>query len=254
LSGNQVGVLLADFILSRTSEAVRPLVVSSIVSSSMLGEIAQARGARHEHTLTGFKWIWNAALHLERAEGVRFVFGYEEAIGFSCLRSVRDKDGISAAVMFAELAASARAEGVSVRERLAGLYERYGLWVSAQRSVVRTGAAGTEELVRAVDRLAAAPPEAVAGYGISSITDFRVGAEARPFWLAEAPLVVLHLGRSGRVLVRPSGTEPKLKVYVDLRGDVSAGSDAWSAEEALTKVAGDVAGRVLGFLGLETNR
>lgn len=250
LTGNQIGILLADFVLERAPAEPRPLVLSSIVSSPMLADLAEARGARHEQTLTGFKWIWNAALHLEHAEGVRFAFGYEEAIGFSFLRSVRDKDGISAAVLFAELAACARASGASVRERLLGLYERYGLWASVQRSIVREGSEGSAEIERAVNRVAAAPPNELGGRAVSSAVDYRIGAEARPFWLGASTLVALSLGREGRVLVRPSGTEPKLKIYVDLRRDLTRGTDGWAAEEALRADASAVAEEVVRFLGL----
>jgi phosphomannomutase len=249
LSGNQIGILLADFVLEQAPAGPRPLVVSSIVSSPMLNELAEARGARHEQTLTGFKWIWNAVLHLEHAESVRFVFGYEEAIGFSFMRSVRDKDGIGAALLFAELAANCRANGASVRERLLGLYERYGLWASAQRSVVRRDRGGATEIQRAVDRIAAAPPNELGGRVVSGTIDYRIGAETRPFWLGESPLVMLELGKAGRVLVRPSGTEPKLKIYVDLRQDLARGTDGWKVEEELKLSCAAVAEELVRFLG-----
>jgi phosphomannomutase len=249
LSGNQIGILLADFVLERAGTDPRPLLVSSIVSTPMLSELAKARGARHEQTLTGFKWIWNAALHLEHAEGVRFVFGYEEAIGFSFMRSVRDKDGIGAALLFAELAANCRASGESVRERLLSLYERYGLWASAQRSVVRSESGAAAEIGRAVDRLASAPPNELGGRAVTGTIDYRIGADSRPFWLGASPLVALELEKGGRVLVRPSGTEPKLKIYVDLRDDLVSGADGWKVEGALREAAKATAEEVVRFLG-----
>lgn len=250
LSGNQIGILLADFLLERAPAEPRPLVVSTVVSSPMLSELAKARGARHEQTLTGFKWIWNAALHLEQAEGARFVFGYEEAIGFSFMRSVRDKDGIGSALLFAELAANCRAAGTSVRERLLSLYERYGLWVSVQRSVVRPESGGAAEIARAFERLASAPPNELGGRVVTGTVDYRAGADGRPFWLGATPLVALELGNEGRVLVRPSGTEPKLKIYVDLRGDLAASADGWKLESTLTEAATAIAEEAVRFLGL----
>ena len=113
LTGNQIGLLLADFALSHADPGARWLVLSSVVSSPMLALIAAARGARYENVLTGFKWIWTAALALE-AENFRYCFGYEEALGYSFGRTVRDKDGISAALAFAELAAEARASGKKI--------------------------------------------------------------------------------------------------------------------------------------------
>ncbi len=216
LTGNQVGLLLADFLLEHALRSPRPLVASSIVSSPMLGAIAAAHGARFEQTLTGFKWIWNAALDLEAQEGVRFAFGYEEALGYSVGRIVRDKDGVSAALVLADLAAHEKTRGRGLGDRLEGLYRKHGLWVSVQKSITRPGSDGLAEIERAMQRLEAAPPKSVGSTAVSRVTNFRAGAESRPRWLPATPLVSLELEGGGRVLVRPSGTEPKLKIYVDL--------------------------------------
>ncbi len=250
LTGNQVGQLLADFLLEHAGPGPTPLVVNSVVSSPMLASIAAARGARCETTLTGFKWIANAALDLEAAEGTRFVFGYEEALGYTVGRVVRDKDGVSAALLFAELAAHCRAEGETVFDRLARLYRRHGLWVSIQRSVVRAGPQGAAEIVAAMELLRRSRPERLGGVEVTAATDFREGAEQRPRWLAATPLVVLDLGPLGRALVRPSGTEPKLKIYVDRRVDLAEGDDPRRVEAAAVEQAGAVAADLAGFLGL----
>jgi phosphomannomutase len=247
LSGNQIGMLLADFLLDRAPKSPTPLVMSSIVSSPMLADVAKAHGARSDVTLTGFKWVWSAALALEAAGGVRFVFGFEEAIGFSVCGAVRDKDGISAALVFAELVARCRATGESVLERLAKLYERHGLWVSVQHSVVREGVEGAAEIAAAVDRLAASPPASLGGMAVREVRDFSKGAEARPFWLGQSPLIVLGLS-DGRVLLRPSGTEPKLKIYVDLRGSTRA-AEVEAATEALAEKARAIARELASSLG-----
>lgn len=251
LTGNQVGVLLADFVLERAQKAPRPLVVSSIVSSPMLAVLAARHGARHEVTMTGFKWICSAALHLEREEGVRFELGYEEAIGYSVGRVVRDKDGISAALVFAELAAECRAGGTSVLERLEGLYRRVGLWVSVQHSVVRQGLEGAAEIRAAVDRGASRPPTALGGAAVTSVQDYRSGAASRPFWLPASPLVAIELGGAGRALLRPSGTEPKLKIYVDLRRDAPETGSVAEVEEALTREASSIARELARHLGFD---
>ena len=247
LSGNQVGALLADFILAN-GKTDRPIVINSIVSSPHLGTIASHHGARWETTLTGFKWICNAALDLEAAGSGTFVFGFEEALGYSVGRIVRDKDGISAAVAFATLAAAAKADGVTLWDRLADLAVRDGLWVSAQHSVVRAGSSGAEEIAAAVDALAAHAPHDVAGHEVTAITDYRHGATERPRWLGATPLVELALGASGRALVRPSGTEPKIKVYVDLRTDFVVGHDWMGAEAALRAKAIGAAAELAGLL------
>jgi phosphomannomutase len=248
LSGNQVGFLLEARALSEPAP-VKPLVVASVVSSPLAREIAEASGARFEETLTGFKWIWNAALELESREAVRFVFGYEEALGYCVGRNVRDKDGIGAALAFAILTAEARAAGQSVLEVLGEIYRRHRLWTSVQRSVVRPGLTGMAEIAAAIQRLAGAPPAAIGGRRVERVLDYRTGAEARPRWLGRTAMVQLDLTGGGRLLARPSGTEPKLKIYVDLPGNV--GDESWlRAEEALRAEAARVAGELVAALGL----
>ncbi|HEX4336731.1 MAG TPA: phospho-sugar mutase [Polyangiaceae bacterium] len=252
LTGNQIGVLLADFVLSRTTWQPRPLVVTTIVSSPMLAVLAREHDARHEVTLTGFKWIWTAALALEELEGVRFTFGYEEAIGFSVGRGVRDKDGIAAAVWFAELAADCAGRGETVLDRLAALHRRHGLWASAQHAITRRGPGGTSELISSLDVAVKMPPTTLASRKVCNVVDYRDGAENRPPWLPASPLVLVDLGTEGRVLLRPSGTEPKLKIYADLRRDVTTADDAsWKSESALESDARAAARELAVHVGLE---
>lgn len=251
LSGNQIGVLVADFVLEHTPRAPTPLVVSTIVSTPMLESIARAHGARCERTLTGFKWIAHAAMALESRDGVRFAFGFEEAIGYAVGRFVRDKDGVSAAVVFAELAARARAEGRSVLERLEALYRRHGLWVSVQKSITLPGRDGAARIARAVDGVVQSLPVALDGTKVHSVVDYRLGASARPPWLGATPLIALDLGAEGRVLLRPSGTEPKLKIYVDLTAAVASTNDLWVAEAALRDCATRIAHALATHAGLE---
>lgn len=218
LSGNEIGVLLGDYLLRDLD--FQPVVVSSIVSSPMLGLIVAARGGRHEVTLTGFKWIVHAGMALEEEGAGSFVFGYEEALGYTVGDVVRDKDGMSAALIFADLVADLADAGLSPWDRLAELWHRFGLWTSAQHSVTRADPDGMAALVEAVDRLASDPPETVGEWRVSKVVDYRQGAEARPPWLGFQALVQLDLENGGRLLVRPSGTEPKLKIYADLVGSV----------------------------------
>lgn len=249
LSGNQIGVVLGDFVLQHTTVG-DPLVANSIVSSPMLGDIAHGRGARFTQTLTGFKWIWNAALDIQDDSAATFVFGYEEALGYSVGPAVRDKDGISAAVVFADLIAAEAALGRTVWDRLEDLYRRHGLWVSTQRSVVRPGTEGAAEIAAAMERIGEAVPTVLGGFDVVEAKDYRIGAEARPRYLAAASLVEIDLGSAGRVLVRPSGTEPKIKIYADLRSELSAGDDVWAAEGELLEQAGAIARELVEFLGI----
>jgi phosphomannomutase len=248
LTGNQIGVLLGDFVLEN-SEADRPLVINSVVSSPMLASIARAYGARFTQTLTGFKWIANAAMDLERDEGLDFVFGYEEALGYSVGPVVRDKDGMSAALWFTDLVAHLRRRGKTVEGRLAALYREHGLWVSTQRSVVRPGTEGLAEIGRAMESLASRVPSSLGGFAVTEARDYRDGAAERPRWLPEQALVTLELGEAGRVLVRPSGTEPKLKIYVDRRASLGAADDAAAREAEATAEAAAIAAEMEAFLG-----
>lgn len=249
LSGNQLGILLADFMLERAPRTPRPMVAQSIVSSPMLRPLARAHGAHFEQTLTGFKWIWTAALERMAMGELDFVFGYEEALGYSAGQLVRDKDGISAALLLSELAAQLRARKLTLRDRLADLYRRHGLWVSVQRSVTRPGLAGAEEIRRAMDRVSRTPPRRLIGEAVTRVTDFRTGDDERPRWLPNTSLIELSLGERGRVLVRPSGTEPKLKIYVDLTRPLDAGAEVWPKERELASEASRLAEAVVKELG-----
>jgi len=248
LTGNELGVLLGDYLLTNDVEPSTAIVVSSIVSSPMLGSIAASRGARHETTLTGFKWIVKAGLELEEATDGRFIFGYEEALGYTVGSTVRDKDGISAAVLFLDLVADLHDEGTTVIDRLHDLWRQHGLWVSGQTSIGRLGAEGAAELKSAVDRLGDGPPDRIEDLVVSEVVDYRRDAELRPVWLGEQALVELRLGDRGRVLVRPSGTEPKLKIYVDLRDEANGDLDSQHrALQTMSSELGAAVGRSLGL-------
>lgn len=248
LSGNQIGVLLADHLLAG-SRADRPLVIASIVSTPMIVDVARRYGARAEWTLTGFKWICAAARDLERAEGLTFVYGFEEALGSSVGSVVRDKDGIGAAVAFADVARALAADGRTVLDRLWELYREHGLWISHQHSVTLPGAEGQAAIAAAMARMAEAQPDALAGHRVVEVTDYRVGADQRPPWLAAHDLVRLDL-EDGRAMIRPSGTEPKCKIYVDLRADVGEQDDVDARSRALEQEAQAVARDLAAFAGL----
>lgn len=246
LTGNEVGALLGEYLLSHDRDPSTAIVASSIVSSPMLSRIADGFGARHEATLTGFKWIVKAGLALESEGRGRFVFGYEEALGYTVGSTVRDKDGISAALILTDLVADLADNRETVTDQLNRLWRRYGLWVSAQSSITRPDA--VEELTAAVERLAEQPPDMIAGHRVEAVIDYRHGADQRPPWLGEQALVELDLGPVGRVLVRPSGTEPKLKVYVDL--SAQAGDDPDDEHRRLSQQAALMGERLAESLGV----
>ena len=256
LSGNRIGVLLAEHCLAGIGRGIdlagaQPLIVSSIVSTPMVAAVAQAHGARSEVTLTGFKWICAAARALE-PQGYRLVYGFEEALGSAVGGVVADKDGISAAVAFADMARGLAGEGRSVLELLADLHRAHGLWVSHQSSVVHEGAEGARRIADAMARIGDAPPSRVAGAAVREVTDFRTGAASRPAWLGEHDLVAFTLDE-GRVMIRPSGTEPKCKVYVDIRGHVGADvtlTEIGAVESRLQQRAAELAADLIRAAGL----
>ena len=241
LTGNQIGALLAEFLLSNTGDGT---TINSIVSSPLLGVIAEHHGATWAQTLTGFKWIWNAALELAADGRGELIFGYEEALGYSVGPTVRDKDGISAAVAFATLTGQAAARGATVLDMLGEVYRTYGVWVSAQVSIRREGSSGLRDIAVAMDELRASQPGELSGLSVVGVKDFNAHADARPSYLGATNLIELDLGSAGRVLARPSGTEPKLKIYVDLSGPFPESGDWIGAEGELTNRA-NVVGNAL---------
>jgi phosphomannomutase len=215
LTGDQVGVLLADYLLE-VSPKNRRMVATTIVSSQQLSFLAQQAGADYRETLTGFKWIGNAAMDYEREHGGRFVVGYEEALGYSVGPLVRDKDGVSAALVFAELAAWNRARGRSVLDHLDDLNRRVGLFVTEQVSITKPGADGLAAIKAAMTKFRGAPPKELAGTPIDQVVDLSRGEGGLP----PADVLVFKLAGGRRVIMRPSGTEPKLKSYYEVRVEV----------------------------------
>src|SRR5262249_23786011 len=170
LSGDQVGALIGSYLLERTSAMPRPerrLVVTTVVSSTLLAKIAAAAGASYAQTLTGFKWIVRAG---EKAPGSRFLFGYEEALGYAVGDVVRDKDGISAALAVLSLAPPARAAGRSLLDRWDALEAAHGVHLTTQLTLHAPAPAGI------MHRLRTAPPAALAGLPVTSSEDLATGS------------------------------------------------------------------------------
>jgi len=218
LTGDQIGALLADYLLEVGPKDKR-MVATTIVSSQLLGFLAKQVGADYRETLTGFKWIGNAAMEYEAQHGGRFVMGYEEALGYSVGPLVRDKDGVSAAIIFAELTAWNRARGRSVLDHLDDIYRRVGLFVTEQVSLTKPGADGIAEIRAAMKKTRATPPTELAGSAIEQVVDLLPGEGGLP----PSDVLVFKLTGGRRVIMRPSGTEPKLKSYYEVRVEVKPG-------------------------------
>lgn len=236
LTGNQVGVLLGHHVLSLDADPKSAVLLASLVSSPMLGVVAKAMGAHYEETLTGFKWIANRAIALAH-EGKRFLFGYEEALGYTVGTLVRDKDGVSGALAFAELAAGLYAKGSSIDARLEELYRTYGLFVSTQVNLTKKGQSGAQEIRAMMNGLRKSPPSSIGGREVVAYSDLEAGTrtasgKTEKVTLPPSNVLVFELEGGSRVIARPSGTEPKVKFYVDHREPMAEGE---SMETARTR-------------------
>ncbi|MCC7383140.1 MAG: phospho-sugar mutase [Deltaproteobacteria bacterium] len=247
LTGNELGVLLAHHVLTREGPPEpRELVVTTVVSSAQLGHIARALGVRYAECLTGFKWIAHTAMEIEAREGVEFAFGFEEALGYTIGSVVRDKDGIGAALVMAELAADAKAHGETIFDRLRTIRERYGLFVSRQRSIVLPGREGAARIRSVMQRLHGSPLRQVGGLAVDRSWDLerrrrdhRDGTSEPMEHLPPADVVILELEDGSRAAVRPSGTEPKVKLYLEVRESLAAHEPLEDAERrAATRLDG----------------
>jgi phosphomannomutase len=237
LSGNEIGVILTDYVLAHSAEPARDLVVSTLVSTPMTRFVAETRGAHFEQTLTGFKWLWTATRTLERERGLRFALCWEEALGYSTHRAVRDKDGIAAALVFADWVSECRREGVLPLSRLGELYRTYGAWGSSPANLVFPGPSGLSDIQGLLARLATQPPSVLLGRRVLHMTDYSRGHETRPRYRGAAAMFVIELEGEARMVVRPSGTEPKLKIYSDVRESVAEGEDPFVVYERARAMA-----------------
>jgi phosphomannomutase len=223
LTGNEIGALLAEHVLARTAGDDR-LVVTTFVSSSLLLAQAAACGVHAERVLTGFKWVVRPAL-VDPSR--RFVFGYEEALGFSVDEYVRDKDGVSAALAFAEVVAQLAAAGRTVWDQLEAISRRHGHHATRTWSVRFAGADAHDQMRAVMAALRTAAPEELAGDAVVGALDMAEGGPLPP-----ADAFVLDLASGARVVVRPSGTEPKIKVYLEVVVPVADGPEGYAAARA----------------------
>ncbi|MGN0324312.1 MAG: phospho-sugar mutase [Oliverpabstia sp.] len=234
VSGNEVGVLLLDYICAGRIEngtmPKNPVAVKSIVSTPLADAVAANYGVELRSVLTGFKWIGDQIAGLEAAGEVdRFIFGFEESYGYLAGPYVRDKDAIIGSMLICEMAAYYRSIGSSIKERLEEIYAKYGRYLNKVDSFEFPGLSGMDKMTGIMDDLRQNPPKEIAGYKVVKVTDYKKPEETG---LPAANVLIYALEGGATVVVRPSGTEPKIKTYF-----TTLGKDLAEAEAQKEKLA-----------------
>ncbi len=232
LTGNQIGCLLLYHILSSKKAAgtlpKNGAVVKSVVSTELARIICEDFGVTLFDTLTGFKFIGEKIQQFEESGAHTFLFGFEESYGYLSGTRVRDKDGVNASLLIAEAACACMAEGITLHDRLREIYERYGYYVERVVSITMPGSEGVENMKALMRSLRENAPEALAGVPVAAVRDYlsgeRVcGGRAEKMGFPQSDVLYYELAGGHFVCVRPSGTEPKIKLYVNAH---AGGEDA----------------------------
>ena len=240
ITGNEMGVLLLDYICRKRLEngtiPQRPVAVTTIVSTDMADAVAAEYGVELRRVLTGFKFIGEQIALLE-AEGhsERYIFGFEESYGYLSGGHVRDKDAVNASMLCCEMTAWYREQGLTLAQAMDALYEKYGCYHNRLGSFTYEGADGMAKMQAIMDTLRANPPKTLAGEPVTEVTDYSQGVRGLP-----RSNVLEYRSGNGKVLVRPSGTEPKIKVYLSSRAGTMA-----DAEKATESLLAEIAERYL---------
>ena len=215
VSGNEMGVLLLDYIASgRKQEGTlpkNPVAVKSIVSTPLADKVAADYGVELRHTLTGFKWIGEQIKFLEeKGEQERFIFGFEESYGYLSGTAVRDKDAVVASMLIREMAAYYRKNGSSIKQRLEEIYKKYGYYLNAVDSFSFPGLSGMDKMQKIMEDLRKNGPKEIAGISVKNCVDY---LDSEKTGLPRANVLLYKLENGESIIVRPSGTEPKIKAY-----------------------------------------
>lgn len=217
ITGNEMGVLLLDYICRKRLEngnmPRNPVAVTTIVSTDMADAVAADYGVELRRVLTGFKFIGEQIALLEKAgELDRYIFGFEESYGYLSGGHVRDKDAVNASMLCCEMTAWYKAKGQTLAQAMDALYEKYGFYRNDLASFTFEGAEGMQKMASIMENLRSNPPKTLDGKGVKKVVDYQVGVDGLP-----KSNVLEFQTDSAKVLVRPSGTEPKVKVYLSAR-------------------------------------
>ena len=228
LTGNEVGVLLTDYIAKSRMELGTmpkdPIVVKTIVTTSMIDRLAETYGFQVVNILTGFKYIGEQILRLEqKGQADRYIFGFEESYGYLSGGYVRDKDAVDGSMLICEMAAYYKKQGKTLADVLFSLYEKYGMHLNTQASFTCEGASGMERMREIMEQLRQDVPEQLCGKKVLWVSDYQASVKRsaqgeEPIHLPRSNVVEYGLEGNNVIVVRPSGTEPKIKVYFMIQG------------------------------------
>ena len=252
MSGNEVGAMFCEYLLSSLKEQgklpVNPIVVKTIVTTPLVEAIASSYGAETADLLTGFKYIGELVTNLEKqGEEDRFIIGMEESYGYLRGAHARDKDAVVASLLICEMAAFYKLRGISLKQFMDGIYEKYGMYLNSLLNFTFEGASGMQKMADLMSSLRENAPKEIAGkkvtkvadYKLSTITDTVTGDKAE-ITLPKSNVLSYSLEDNSKVIVRPSGTEPKIKAYITAFGSSRAESEAKT--EMLSKSISEILG------------
>ncbi|MEF2593503.1 MAG: phospho-sugar mutase [Eggerthellaceae bacterium] len=227
VTGNEMGILLMDYLAGRRAargaDLSRLVAVTTIVSSAMCDDVAAHYGFELRRTLTGFKYIGEQIGRLEAAgEADRFMFGFEESYGYLAGTHVRDKDAVVASMLIVQMARHYRKQGMTLVQAMRALYDKFGWQTNRTISLAYPGADGAQRMADIMADLRAQPPAQVAGRDVAEVVDYAEGVGDLP----KANVVEFRLAGGGKLIVRPSGTEPKIKAYLFAKAPDQTGADA----------------------------
>lgn len=243
ISGNEDGVMLTNYILSCKKASgklpEKPVVVKTIVTTKLINKLCEKYGCELKNVLTGFKYIGEVILNLEKKhEENRYLFGFEESYGYLSGTYVRDKDAVVASMLVCEMAAYYKKQGKSLAEVIDGLYEEFGYYLNQTYSFEFDGAAGMQKMSDIMTAVRDNTPKSIAGYDVVKVSDYLLRKETdvatgsvTDIDLPKSNVIALHLADDNAVIIRPSGTEPKIKLYI-----TSVGKDKDNAAEICEKL------------------
>ena len=230
ITGNEMGVILLDYIcrtrLARGTMPARPVAVTTIVSTDMATPVAAKYGVELRRTLTGFKFIGEQIGLLEAAgEAGRYIFGFEESYGYLSGAHVRDKDAVNATLLVCEAAAWYARQGMTLLDAINALYAEFGCWRNALESFAFEGESGMRTMQAIMASLRAEPPAEIAGLAVEKTVDYAAGDTGLP----AADVLEFRLAGGAKLMIRPSGTEPKIKLYLSAVAPTAEEADAVNA-------------------------